>query len=187
MPAVIEPPGELSTSPHGATVDADRRLMPPQAAEAPTVGADRRLMPSQATEVPVDLKSAESRHSPPVAGVAPAGRLIPPPAANVPQSATVEASLSHSTGCVTALITVGAVTRWESCRGRWRLRTRLPRTAAMARAPAPLPLPALRGERQGCVLLHGGGLRRHTASERAGTLPPGNRRGRRKLPRPLAG
>ena len=161
---------ESSHSPHSAAAVADRRLIPPLA-----------------TEAPVDLKRAELSRSPPIAVVAPAGRLIPPPAANVLQSAAIEESLSHSTVCLTTPITLGAITRWESWKGRWRLRTRLPRAAAMAPALAPLPLPVLRGELQGCVLLPGDDERRHTASERAGILPPRNRKGKRQLPRsPLA-
>jgi hypothetical protein len=158
----------LRSSPHVAAVVANRRFIPPLA-----------------TEAHVEWERGELSSSPPVAAAVTEGRLIPPLIAEALQSVTIEESLSHPTVYSTTPITLGPVTRWESWKGRWRLRTRRPSTAAMASALAPLPPPTLRGILQGCGLLQGGGERRHTASKRAGLMPP--RKGKHSLPRPPAG
>jgi hypothetical protein len=129
----------------------------------------------------------ESRQSPQVAIVVAEGRLIPPQAAEAPQSVTIEESLSHPSVYSTSLITPGAVTRWEKGRGRWRLRTRWPSAAAMAPAPALLPPPLLRGPRQGCGLHPGGGERRHTVLKKWASGCSQRERGSDNRPGPPTG
>jgi hypothetical protein len=134
-----------------------------------------------------EWEQEESRQSPPIATVVAEGWLIPPQAAEAPQSVTLVESLSHSSVHSTSLITPGAVTRWEWGRGRWRLRIRRLPTAAMAPALALLPPPLRRGLHQGCGLHPGGGERRHTVSrERASRRSP-RERGSNNCPGPPTG
>ena len=110
-----------------------------------------------------EWEHVESSSSPPVAAVVAEGRFIPPQVAEALQSVTDEESLSHPTVYSTTSITLGAVTRWERGKGRWRLRTRRLSTAAMA---TPLLLPSFRGEYQRCVLHRRGAERGHIVRNR---------------------